>query len=37
MISMLLDLYSAFDTLDHSIISVRLNEIDIHGQIQSFI
>ena len=32
---MLLDLSSAFDTLDHNIISIRLNEIGIYGQIHN--
>ena len=30
---MLLDLSSAFDTLNHAILALRLNEIDIHGQV----
>ena len=32
----LLDLSSAFDTLDHNIISIRLNEIGIYGQVHSW-
>ena len=32
----LLELSSAFDTLDHNIISIRLNEIGIHGQAHSW-
>ena len=31
----LLYLSSAFDTLDHNIISIGLNEIDIHGEVHS--
>ena len=33
---MLLDLSSAFDTLDYNIISNRLNEIGIYGQVHSW-
>ena len=32
----LLDLSSAFDTLDHNIFSIRLNEIVIYGQVNSW-
>ena len=32
----LLDLSSAFDTLDHNILSIRLNEIGIYGQVHSW-
>ena len=32
----LLNLSSAFDTLDYNILSIRLNEINIHGQIHSW-
>ena len=32
----LLDLSSAFDTLDHTILSIRLNEIGIYGQVHSW-
>ena len=32
----LLDLSSAFDTLNHDILSLRLNEIGIHGQVHSW-
>ena len=32
----LLDLSSAFDTLDHNIHSIRLNEIGIYGQVHSW-
>ena len=32
----LLDLSSAFDTLDHNILSSRLNEIGIYGQVHSW-
>ena len=32
----LLNLSSAFDTLDYNIISIGLNEISIHGQIHSW-
>ena len=31
----LLDLSSDFDTFDHNILSIRLNEIGIHGQVHS--
>ena len=31
----LLDLSSAFDTLNHRIISYRLREIGIHGQVHN--
>ena len=31
----LLDLSSAFDTLDHNILYIRLNEIGIYGQVHS--
>ena len=30
------ELSSAFDTLDHNILSIRLNEIGIHGQVHSW-
>ena len=30
------DLSSAFDTLDHNIISIRLNAIGIYGQVHSW-
>ena len=33
----LLDLYNAFDTLNHRIISYRLREIDIHGQVHNWL
>ena len=33
---MLLDLSSDFDTLNHDIIALRLNEIGIHGQLHSW-
>ena len=33
---MLLDLSSAFDTLNHDILALRLNEIGIHGQVYSW-
>ena len=32
----LLDLSSAFDTLNHEILTLRLNEIGIHGQVHSW-
>ena len=32
----LLDLSSAFDTLDHNILSIKLNEIGIYGQVHSW-
>ena len=32
----LLNLSSAFDTLDYNILSIGLNEISIHGQIHSW-
>ena len=32
----LLDLSSTFDTLDHNILSIRLNEIGIYGQVHSW-
>ena len=32
----LLYIYSAFDTLDHNILCIGLNEIDIHGQVHSW-
>ena len=32
----LLDLSSAFDTLDHNILSIRLNEISIYSQVHSW-
>ena len=32
----LLDLYNAFDTLNHDILALRLNEIGIHGQVHSW-
>ena len=32
----LLYLYSDFDTLDHNILSIGLNEIGIHGQVHSW-
>ena len=32
----LLDIYSAFDTLNHEIIALRLNEIGIHCQVHSW-
>ena len=32
----LLDLSSAFDTLNHDILALRLNEIGIHGQVHSW-
>ena len=33
----LLDLYSAFDMLNHKIISYRLREIVIHGQVHNWL
>ena len=33
---MLLDLSSAFDTLNHDMLDIRLNEIGIHGQVHSW-
>ena len=33
----LLDLSSAFDTLDHTILSSRLKEIAIHGQVHNWL
>ena len=33
---LLLDLSSAFDTLNHDIIALRLNQIGIHGQVHSW-
>ena len=33
---MLLDLSSAYDSLDHNIISIRLNEIGIYGQVNNW-
>ena len=33
----LLDLSSAFDTLDHTILSCRLKEIGIHGQVHNWL
>ena len=32
----LIDLSSAFNTLDHNILSIRLNEIGIYGQVHSW-
>ena len=32
----LLDLSNDFDTIDHNICSIRLNEIGIHGQVNSW-
>ena len=32
----ILNLSSALDTLDHNILSIRLNEIGIHGQVSSW-